>query len=301
MNLIKRISKLLLVIPVLTGLVVTTFQTASAAMENPDNCTRWHTVKQGEYLASIADLYDTSWVSIAEINRLSNPSLIFPNQKLCVFSTDYKPGSPVTTPPSSTKSSVYASSVKEDQSVTLQGKNLSAETRYAVYLGNYKIGSSSMMLVGNVTTDKSGSFKKAFDIPKKLYDVMKIGVNINKPNGSTVSNWFINATSSGYTGGINSPAFKVAVQSVKRNQWVKLTTTNLPPNVTFKVFMNKAGGAERKAVQVGTIRDSKGGSLVVTFDIPASLVDRAQLEIVAFNNPLEMSSEVVFYNQTTKK
>jgi hypothetical protein len=287
-------------IAIAMGLLATAVQTAGAVIENPENCTRWHTVKQGEYLALIADLYDTSWRSIAEINRMSNPSLIFPNQKLCVFSKDYTPGSPVVVPTTKPGATVYASSVREDQYVTLQGKDLSANTRYAVYLGKYNAGSSGKILVGSVVTDKFGSFKKTFDLPKKLFDVMKISVSISSSSGATSSNWFINATSSGYTGGTNSAQFKVSVQSVKRNQWVKLSTVNLPPNVTFKVYLNKAGATERKAVQVGTLRDTKGGSILATFDIPESLKDRAQLEVVVFNNPIGVSSEATFYNQTSK-
>jgi hypothetical protein len=300
-----RISKFLSIITIAVALISISARPAGAAMEDTENCTRWHTVKSGEYLALIAEQYDTSWRSIAEINRMSNPSMIFPNQKLCIFSSDYTSGaggsgSSGGIPIAGSSATVYASSVKEDQSVTLQAKNLLANSRYSVYLGKYNAASASNILVGTVTTDKTGTFKKSFDIPKKLFDVMKVGVSITSPTGKTTSNWFINATSNSNTGGINSQKLGIGVQSIRRNQWVKLATTNLPANVTFKVYMNKAGASEKKAVQVGTLKDSKGGSIVATFEIPASLKDRSQLEIIVFNNPLGMRAEAIFYNNTSK-
>lgn len=42
----------------------------------------WHTVTSGETLSAIASEYDTNWKSIADLNGLSNPNLIFPGQKL---------------------------------------------------------------------------------------------------------------------------------------------------------------------------------------------------------------------------
>lgn len=44
----------------------------------------FHTVASGENLSSIAEKYGTSWRSIAALNGLSNPGLIYPGQKLKV-------------------------------------------------------------------------------------------------------------------------------------------------------------------------------------------------------------------------
>ena len=42
----------------------------------------WHTVAAGECLSSIADNYGVSWKSIADLNSLDNPNLIYPGQNL---------------------------------------------------------------------------------------------------------------------------------------------------------------------------------------------------------------------------
>lgn len=290
----------MMAITISIGLVTTTHQPVSAAVESLQNCTSWHTVQQGEYLARIAELYDTNWSDLVEINKLSNPSLIFPQQKLCIFMTGFSSNPPINSSPNSSKSSVFALSVKEDQSVTLQAKNLSANSRYNVYLGKYKAGPTIRILVGSVSTDKNGSFKETYRIPKKLYDVLKIRVSITNQRGVSTTNWFINTTSTGNTGGIGSPELSITVQSVKKGEWVKINTKNLPANVYFNVFMSKDGAPLRKAVMVGKLRDPKGGSVVATFDIPDSIKDWSKLEIFVVNNAIDMIAGETFDNKTQK-
>lgn len=43
---------------------------------------QYHTVKSGEVLWKIASKYDTTWQELAKINKLENPNLIFPGQKI---------------------------------------------------------------------------------------------------------------------------------------------------------------------------------------------------------------------------
>ncbi len=118
--------------------------------------------------------------------------------------------------------------------------------------------------------------------------------------GKTTSNWFINATSKGNTGGIGSPNLEIDVHSVKRGNWVKIETANLPANVSFNVYMNRSGANENKAIYVGTLRNSKAGKVLATYEIPANLKDRSKLEIFAVNKALDMEAEAVFDNKTTK-
>lgn len=299
MKMSKRLTLLLLAFAISISLVITTHQTASAAVEKPENCTKWHTVKQGEYLSKIAELYDTNWYSLASINRMSNPSLIYPNQKICIFYSGYTYSPPANTPTGSTSTTVFAISVKEDSYVTVQGKNLSAETRYSVYLNKYYGNLESKILVGSASTDKSGSFKGTYTIPKKLYDVMKISLIVTSPRGSSTSNWFINATSSNNVGGINSPKVSVSILSVKKDKWVKINVKNLPTNVTFKVYINKLDASMRKAVEVGTIRGTKNDLVSDSFDIPGTFKDLSNLEIFVINNNVGISAEAQFNNKTT--
>jgi hypothetical protein len=192
---------------------------------------------------------------------------------------------------------VVALNVKEDQYVTLQGKNLATKSRYDIYLGKYKADPIDRYLVGSIITDEKGSFKGTFSIPKKLYDVLKIRVSITNPtSGVSNSNWFINTTDSGYTGGMGSPELSISVQSVNKSDWVKVKTNHLPANVSFNVFMKKHGAPDRKAILVGTLRDTKGGSIEAIFNIPESFKEHSKLEIFAVNNALNMIEYAPFDN-----
>lgn len=297
---LKQVLLILTAISISIGLVLSTNQPAFAAVKTPEKCTRWHTVQKGEYLSKIADQYDTNWYTLAEINQLANPSLIFAGNKLCIFHSDFSGSSPVDTPTTSTKASVVATSVKEDQAVTLQGKNLVADARYNVSLGKFKNDQEIGYSVGSVYTNKDGAFTTTVTIPKKLYDVLKIRASLTDKLGKTTSNWFINATSKGNTGGIGSPNLEIDVHSVKRGNWVKIETANLPANVSFNVYMNRSGANENKAIYVGTLRNSKAGKVLATYEIPANLKDRSKLEIFAVNKALDMEAEAVFDNKTTK-
>lgn len=300
MKLIKNTTLLLMAITISIGLVITTSQPVSAAVEEPQKCTRWHTVNKGEYLSMIAEQYETNWYSLVEINQLTNPSLIYVGNRLCIFHSDFSTMPLVNNTISSNSARVFATSVKEDQTVTLQGKYLVANSRYDIYLGKYKTDPAIRIPVGSISTDKNGAFQTTVTIPKKLYDVLKIRVSLTNQRGDTKSNWFINTTSSGNVGGIGSPELSIAVKSVKKGQWVKIETNNLPAKVSFKVYMKRSGANDRKWVFVGTLRNSKGGKVVESFEIPESIKDRSKLEIMAVNDALDMDAGARFDNITTK-
>lgn len=44
----------------------------------------YHTVRKGDTLSSIAKKHNTTWKKLAELNKLKNPNLIYPGQKLKV-------------------------------------------------------------------------------------------------------------------------------------------------------------------------------------------------------------------------
>jgi LysM repeat protein len=286
-----------MVIIVVLGMVSFTYLPVNAAVDSIPNCTRWHTVQRGEYLVKIAELYETKWNVLVQINNITTPNLIIPGQKLCVLNSKFSANPPTFVPTNSSNANVVALNVKEDQYVTLQGKNLATKSRYDIYLGKYKADPIDRYLVGSIITDEKGSFKGTFSIPKKLYDVLKIRVSITNPtSGVSNSNWFINTTGSGSTGGMGSPELSISVQSVNKSDWVKVKTNHLPANVSFNVFMKKHGAPDRKAILVGTLRDTKGGSIEAIFNIPESFKEHSKLEIFAVNNALNMIEYAPFDN-----
>lgn len=192
---------------------------------------------------------------------------------------------------------VYATSVQEDKYVTLAGNSLVVNTRYSVYLGKGKsTGTSGSVLVGSVVTDARGAFSKTFRIPGKLVDVQKINIFITNGKHDTASNWFINASASGNTGGSGGPAFSFSISSVKPGTSVKIKTSNLPANVTFDVLIGKAGSQGVKGVKVGTLVDEDGGSVKFTFEIPDALEGKSQLDIRIENKKLGIVAYQTFDN-----
>lgn len=51
---------------------------------------------------------------------------------------------------------------------------------------------------------------------------------------------------------------------------------------------------------MGTLRDSKGGSVVATYDIPNTYKELSKLEIYAVNNALDMTALANFDNKNTQ-
>jgi hypothetical protein len=293
MNALKKLIPILMIVVML---FITTAATPTAAA-TVQGCKQWHIVQRGEYLSQIARLYNTTYQKLAEINELKDPNLIYVGQSLCVSI-----GGTTTTPPPSTLPNtgagvrVYATSVKEDQSVTLQGKSLSADTTYTIYLSNYKSKQSVSYSVGAVTTNKEGGFKGTYNLPGKLADVSLIKVIVTNGKGDTASNWFYNMTTDKNTGGVGSPTLNFTIVSVDKGKTVKIQANNLLPNVKYQITMGKSGTLGIGGINVGTLRDSKGGTVTATFDIPEDLANRSKLDLRIEYNPFEISAYQSFNN-----
>jgi LysM repeat protein len=294
----KNTSKYLLVLVAalaLLGIMAINKPAVAAAATLDKDCKLWHTVKPGEYLSRIAQAYGTDYRTLVQINALTNANVIFPNQKLCV---SLVAGTTSILPVATGSASIQATSVTEDVNVTLQGKSLTASTRYTIYLSNEKNNAASSILVGVVTTGKDGDFTVTYKIPKKLIDVPRIKVTIISAKGVALSNWFYNATLEGNTGGINAPQAGIVVESSKLNKWVKIKVTNLPAKLTYQVYIGKEGSKGLNGVLVGTLYVPKSGSASAIFDIPAAYKDRANLDIRLVNEAYSIVQTLTFANKT---
>ncbi len=296
MSALKKLSLLLIAIALMVGALGATARSAVASPAGVINCKLWHTVKNGETLTTIAGRYETNWRRVAELNGVLSSSDLIPGQKLCIFSTNsnYSP-SPVLISEANLSQRVYASNVEEDKYVTLVGKNLYSNTRYNVFLSWLGQRITQAIPVGSVLTDKAGSFTATYKIPKILVDRLKISIYLTSGVGDSASNWFINATAKGSTGGLGMATPTLSVTDVKKDQ-VQIKIANLPAQVPFDVYIGKAGSKGIDGVKVGTVKDDDGGGLKATFDIPSSLRDRSKLDIRLENKPLGISAYATFDN-----
>jgi hypothetical protein len=288
----RKSTKIIIALVTMFVFLVAAANPSTALAETIKDCKQWHTVQSGEYLTLIAKPYGANWRNIAEINNIKSPYTIYPGQKLCISTSSAVPYTP---PVSSSGVKVYATSVREDKTVTLQGKNLASNSRHTIYLSNEKVANASRLIIGSVVTDKDGAFKATFNIPKTLYDVSKIRVILYSTNGTSTYNWFFNANLDGNTGGLGMPALSAAVESSKVDKWIKVKVNNLPANVTFKVYIGKVGGA---GTLVGTIAAAKGGSASATFDIPTEWKGKSKLDVQVVNESFQLSTTLTFENKT---
>jgi len=294
----KNVSLIMLALIIVLGLVFAAIQPATATTTLPPNCKRVHTVQEGEYLLQIAKKYESNWRYLIKINNLTGLTDIEPGQELCIVLGTAPISTAVVVPPSSTSSgSLSVISVKEDQNATLKGKNLWGNTRYNVYMGNYASSAAPAYYAGSVTTDKNGDFTATVNIPKKLVDVKRISVQVNNGQGDAAKNWFINATAEGNTGGTNSPSFKFSVINSDEDSWVEIKTENLPANVLFEARMGVKDSKGVDGIVVGTLVNSKGGSVKATFDIPNELKGRSKIDLRLENKSLGIHYYLTFNNE----
>jgi hypothetical protein len=293
MNTLKKLFPVFMVVAMLVGMISAT---PAAAAETVQGCKQWHVVQKGEYLSQIARLYNTTYQKLTEINKLENPNLIFTGQSLCVSVGETTTSPPSTLPNTGAGIRIYATSVKEDQSVNLQAKSLVADTTYNIYLSNYKSNQPVSYSVGTATADKDGAFKGTYNLPGKLSDVSLIKVMITNGKGDSASNWFYNMTTNGNTGGIGSPVLNFTIVSVNEGKTVKIQANNLLPNITYKVTMGRNGTMGVGGIKVGTLSTSKGGTVTATFDIPEDLVNRSKIDLRVENNPFEIVAYQTFNN-----
>ncbi|MFN2194742.1 MAG: LysM peptidoglycan-binding domain-containing protein [Anaerolineales bacterium] len=298
MKSLKKVAFILMVSALLMTQVAAIAPTAYAANQPvvPANCTRLHTVQKNETLTKIGRLYGTTARALITMNQIEEPGRIKPGMILCVAQPAVAvPAVPVLGADTSTSVRVSATQVHEDKDVTLSGKNLANNSRYSVYMVRYGKDNSLAVPAGFVTTNSSGAFTSTVRLPKKMVDVAKITVILRNSSGDIASNWFINADSSGNTGGKNAPSFNISVSDVEKGDWVQIKTSNLPANVTFSVRIGAQGSKGEKGILVGTLRDDDG-SVKATFDIPAELADRSKLDIRVENTALGIYAYATFQN-----
>jgi len=242
-------------------------------------------------------MYDVNWRSIAEINGIKSPYVIYPGQKICISTTgSVTPPTPTPTPMPKCTAKVYASSVKEDQNVTIQGVNLVPNTRYSMYFSKYGNYPNKTVTMSPVRTDGSGKFSVFYNIPRSLVDVAKIGINIKSDLNDTATNWFYNATADGAnTGGVCTAPFSFSIVSVNNGISVTIKTTNLPANIKFDVLMGKAGTQAVNGTLVGTLIDGDG-VIKATYNIPASLAAEKKLDIRVASAAANVSYYLTFDN-----
>lgn len=298
----KKFINLIIIFLVLAGLLFVNFSPAQAS-----TCTKYHTVKKGEYLVKIGGNYGVSWRYLAEINNIKSPYKIYPGQTLCVAM-----GQSSSTKPSGAIPTFTITTVQRNTSVTIQTHNFPSNDIFQVLMGAYGTQAVNGIKVQKWESGAGGTRSATFPIPSALKGSYRIAIRLQSTTGSGyfAYNWFYNNTAGGsgtgsgdagdgtvkpgYTG---IPTFSIA--AVTRNTNVTIKTHNFPPGLTFDVLMGPMGTRGVNGIKVGTLNSGAGGTMAATFPIPAALQGSYRIAIRAQNSATGYYSYNWFYNNTT--
>jgi hypothetical protein len=276
----------------IAGLLGVAVQPAAAAVPDEATCAKYHTVQRGEYLAKIGRLYGLSWVDLVKLNKIANPNRIYPGQRLCVSLGE-------SSPISSGSIWVHAVEVVEDQTVTIEARNLPAGVRFDVLLNRIGTMGVNGIKVGTLTARSSGTAIATFDIPWQMHDRPKVAIRIESRDGEYAYNWFYNATSDSDTGGDQDGNFSISVLSVVEDESVTIRTRSFPANTRFAVYMYRKGNLVDDGIRVATFNSGAGGRFKITFDIPRELENRPEITIRVQSLSTGEFTTAWFTNETT--
>lgn len=157
-----------------------------------EGCTQYYTVQRGDYLVKIARMFDTDWRTLAEINDLDNPSLLYAGTRLCVAVEDDDPVIPETGGDSQTVPLIDILGVEEGERVTIRARNFPRNVRFNVLMGEIGTRGVDGIVVATINSG-DGSFTRTFDIPRSLADDNRIAIRLESTTTRHFSyNWFDN-------------------------------------------------------------------------------------------------------------
>lgn len=199
---------------------------------------------------------------------------------------------PTATPVPNATAVFSISSVVVNQTVTITTKGFPANDTFQVLMG--KIGTRGVdgVKVDSFNSGSGGVFAKTFNIPAELKDQRQIAIRLESTTSGHYSyNWFWNNTgSSGIPNtGVSSPTATpgtttwvvptFSISGVSADSTVTIKTANFPASDSFDVLMGKFGTRGVGGVKVDTVNSGAGGTLSLTFTIPAELKGQSLIAI----------------------
>lgn len=192
-RIVKPLTILLMFALALSSLAFIASPAQAAPGAQVENCTQYYTVQRGDYLVKIARMFNTDWRTLAEINDLDNPSLLFAGTRLCVaVSDDDDAVIPETGGDSQTVPTIDIRGVEEGERVTIRVRNFPRNLRLNVLMGEIGTRGVNGILVDTISSG-DGSFTRTFDIPRSLADEDRIAIRLQSTTTGHFSyNWFDN-------------------------------------------------------------------------------------------------------------
>jgi hypothetical protein len=206
-------------------------------------------------------------------------------------------------PPASNASWSYqVVDIKKDTSVSIRTFNFPDNVLFDVNIGRQVAGMMEWQDVGDLDSDRGGTFKATFNIPAGYAGTNRLAIRlVQAKKNTTVVRWFNNI--SGGTGGSGSGWYwyyggipTIWITSVVKNTSVTFRTHNFPPGLNFDVYMGPMGTRAIGGYYVGSFNSGSGGEIYQTFAVPPQLVNHYQISIRTQNLPTGFYSYNWFYN-----
>lgn len=212
-------------------------------------------------------------------------------------------------------------SVTANESVTIQAINLPPNTDFAFKMGAFGTQGLSGDIIVVQNSGDGGTQEFTVEIPEAVQGLSAIAIRMdNFYLGYFAYNWFYNSSTGSapadpatpapatptpapadpatpappvYTG---FPTFSVT--AVQRNETVTIMTNNFPANTEFTIRMHYMGTQGIGGQVIETIDSEEGGVQVLTFEIPATYANQAQIAIRMENAASGLYAFNWFYNYT---
>lgn len=133
------------------------------AATNQAQCTAYYTVKSGDSLVRIANLYKIKWQNLAEANNIIAPYTIYVGQSLCIpkGKSGNNSGGPAT-------QAAYFTVLRNGDELVIRAYNFPTKSAYYVKVDDFKVAGLKWYKLGILRTRKATNVALSFQMPKEL-------------------------------------------------------------------------------------------------------------------------------------
>jgi len=126
-------------------------------------CTTYYTVRSGDSLVRIANLYKIKWQNLAEANNIIAPYTIYVGQSLCIpkGKSGNNSGGPTT-------KAAYFNVLRNGDELVIRAYNFPTKSFYYVKVDDFKVAGTKWYKLGMLRTRKVNNVAVSFELPKDL-------------------------------------------------------------------------------------------------------------------------------------
>lgn len=154
---LSRVLSIFVLLAVLVAALPVPVQAAPAAAD----CDRYHQVRYGQTVKKVAKLYGMDWQEIVKANNLTDPYTLTVGQRLCI---------PVVKKSSSSSDTkaTFSAFVTKNKDVRVTVNSNKKAQNFFVRVGPNVANNHIWYKVGKITSKKSGTTTRTFDLPNQL-------------------------------------------------------------------------------------------------------------------------------------